>query len=256
MSSKRLESTFGIAGILLLAMVCGACTRERPDRAQTGQADQPTADRSREAAGRDKALVRFVNANRTLSAADLWFGDQNAFSNVSYKAATAYQELPGERRTFMLRHAGQAAAEPLASNSEGLGDGDRHTVIAFQRNDGSAGLMAVNDGESVPVAGRALLRIVHAAPNLDEIDVVAAGKPNEKWFDGVNFSTATNYRDVDPVTVALDVRRENQQQAALHIPNVNLTAGRRYTIVLTGERGQAQFDSILLEDETPPSAPR
>ena len=233
-----LTAAFAIAG-------CGTARQTDEASKSTAGGAASTAPSSESAAKRDKALVRFINADPMLASADLWFGDQAAFSGVAYKTVTPYQELPGERRTFSLRASGKT--DSMASNSEGLGDGDRHTLVAVRKEDGSVALLALNDNLVQPDAGRARIRIVHAAPGVGEIRVGVPGR-DEAIFDGVDYNSGSDYKTVDPAA-AIEIGRENERGRAMRIANANIEAGKTYTFVITGGKRRGQLDHIRIEDQ-------
>lgn len=152
---------------------------------------------------------------------------------MDYKSVTPYREVDGERYTFRLRPAGVAQGTPLATNSEGLDDGDYYTVFAVPDERGRATLRVVEDDFSQPSQGNARVRVVHAAGDLSELDVYATGKKDE-LFDGVDFQSVTNYDEVEPWSGTLEIRAEDQTAGLLTVPNVAFAAGKVYTVVIAG----------------------
>jgi hypothetical protein len=106
--------------MLGLAMLIG-CSREaqqnQPVKTSTDQGSS-AAPPAKQSAERDKALVRVVHAMPTGPSIDVFADESLAFSNVSYKTVTPYQELPDDRLAFRVRPAGSVGTEPLAENSE------------------------------------------------------------------------------------------------------------------------------------------
>lgn len=246
---------WALGALVMGAMVLGGCgsknkTTEQPTTTATSAGDTSAAPSGKDAAKRDKALVRFVNAVPGGPVYDLWFGDKKFFSSVQYKSITPYDELPGERAEFRLRAAGEDTAEPLDKNSEGLSDGKRYTIVAMPKNGGGVTLKANNDDLSAPPAGKAKVRVVHAAPGIGEVDVMPAGN-NDAMFGGVNVDTTSSYKNVDPFGGTLEVRRN--KRVAFTISNVKMDAGKIYTIVVLGG-GQNKVDALVVEDQLARSA--
>jgi hypothetical protein len=230
--------------ITLAATGCGRET-ERATRTATEEGQISTAPAGTRVGERDRALVRFVNADPGQQSLDLWFGEHQAFSSVAYKTVTPYAEIPSERREFRMRPAGQST--DLATNSEGLSAGMRYTLVAMRSEDGSSRLIAVTDDLTPPEEGRAKVRVINAAPAAGALDVVAANRPEDEIFDSVNFSTATSWEEIEPAAGALTIRRGDQERAAAGMRVANLQPGRLYTIVVTGQRGA--LDTIRIEDQ-------
>jgi hypothetical protein len=237
------QSSIGLVALASLFVV--GCQRTE----QAVQKERTESAASRQAERRDNALVRFVHAAPGTASVDVFFGEQPAFSSVGFKSATQYQELPGERREFRL----QAGGQTVATNSEGLDDGDHYTLVALHRDDGTAVLRAFEDDLDAPSAGKAKVRIIHAASGIEEVDLVPTGTNNE-LFEGVDPNSATQYIEVNPMAGTLEVRKENENRVLLRIPDVNLEAGKIYTIVVTGGRNKAPLEVVRLEDRAAPRA--
>jgi hypothetical protein len=215
---------------------------DQPTRTSTSEGQRSTGAAGTTAAKQDRALVRFVNADSNHPTADLWFGDMKAFSGVAYKAVTPYTELPADRSTFKLRVAGQNA--DLSTNNEGLFAGRHYTLIAIHNKDGSTTLRAVSDDLDSPSAGKAKIRMINAAPNTGELDLVQARDRKTEVFDGVNFDSPTSFKEVDPGN--LEVRRDDAKAPALRLPPVVVHPDKFYTVIVTGDQ---LVEEIRIEDQ-------
>lgn len=213
----------GYAFVIPALIITSACSRTRTDESRGRTAPQETIQKT--------AFVRFIDAHT--GGANLYFGDLQAFSGNGTSKVTEYKQLPAERRQFELRAANQASGEALATNSEGLDAGKHYTVIAFDDKDGKANLRVVNDDESAPDAGKAKVRIIHAAPGMDAVNLYAAGKKDEIASE-TRFTTASTWQEVDPVSGPLTIRTSDKKSGAVKIPDVTLQAGKLYTFVVEG----------------------
>lgn len=240
----RLFTVVASAALVALA----GCSSSRTDTAttsKTGDGQASTAPSGREASGRDRALVRFVNADAGKQSLDLWFGDERAFTSVAYRSVTPYHELPTERRMFSVRTSGQM--QELDTNSEGLVNGRRYTVIAIMKSDGGTTLRVAEDDLSAPATGRAKIRVVNAAPDAGELSLLPADRPKDAIFDDIDFKDATAFKEINPVTTGLVLRREDQKQPALQMNNLGLQPDRFYTIIISGAKGS--LEPIRIEDQ-------
>ncbi len=266
--------TMGFAALsacMAFTIGCGNKTQQATTTNTEGTSSQ--APSGRQAENEKMALVRFVNAVPG-RAVDLWFGDEKAFTDVSYKTVTPYKELPNERHDFKLTRTGQANPDATnVKNSEGLNAGDHYTIVATLDKNGKEKLDVITDRLSEPASGKAKVRVINASA--DEVDIYApaamtsrtsgsaeraknppanstARKEEEKWFGGVNQVSSTNYKEVDPMNGTLHVRPSNANsqrvRGGVNVP-VDLNAGKLYTLVVTGgERGHA-LDVIRVEDQ-------
>lgn len=237
---------------ILLAMVaagCGGTRTEEPTTTKSGGAAS-SAPSGEAAARRDKALTRFVHAHPGAPVMDLYFGEVKMNPGVRYKGVTPYQEVPGERAEFRLRATNETQGPPLATNSEALSDGQHYTIVTLPLDNGGPTLRAIRDDLAAPDAGKAKVRVIHAAANVGEVDVFTAGRKLE-LFDGVDYNEATGYKQVDPLQGTLEVRKEdaaNQGGVVLRVPNVNLQAGGLYTLIVARAKPDGPLEAFQIED--------
>jgi hypothetical protein len=233
--------------MLGLAMLIG-CSREaqqnQPVKTSTDQGSS-AAPPAKQSAERDKALVRVVHAMPTGPSIDVFADESLAFSNVSYKTVTQYQELPDDRLAFRVRPAGSAGTEPLAENSEMLMGGRHYTVIAMVDDKGKATVRVLRDDLTPLSQDRARVRVINASPDAGEVDVVAKGR-DKTIFDGVNFAFEAGYKEVEPMTGALEIRREGKKEVLTTISNQKWEPGKTYTIILAG---RGKLEAIAIEDQ-------
>lgn len=241
----------GAVAALTLTTTTAACERQSTEHAPITTATpdgQSTAPPAVVAERADHALVRFVHAVPASAALDLYAGDTRAFEGVGYRAVTPYREVDGQRLTFRLRPAGLDKATPLASNSEGLDDGDYYTVFAVPDDNDTAELHIVEDDFSPASSGKARVRVVNAVRGLGELDVYEAGTADE-LFDGVDFRSVTDYHEIEPWRGTLEIRAEDGTTPLVTISNATFEAGKVYTIVASGRiRGTPKLEAFVIED--------
>ncbi len=229
--------------LALTVLIC-SCSRapEPPTAVQTTAEGQTTASA---AASRERALVRFVNADPHQIALDLWFEKERVFSSVAFRDVTPYREVPASRQMFSIRTSGQM--QELATNSEGLTDGRRYTFVAIMKPDGGTTLRATEDDLSANASGRPKLRLIHAAPNAGELTLTPTNRVKDPVFDGIHFQTATSFKELGPSLTAFLLYRDGRKdEPALDLSKLNLQPDRFYTFVITGAQGS--LESIRIED--------
>jgi hypothetical protein len=248
----RFPLALSLAAMATIAVACDRTeSTSNAPVTTTSPAGTSTAPSAASARHRDEALVRVVNAAPSGSHFDLFAGDLLLFDGLSFKAVTPYRAVDGQRYAFALRPAGMTQAKPLASNTEGLQDGEFYTAIAMP-GDGQPRLRVVNDRHVQPAAGRALVRVIHAGADAGRIHVRAAGA-TDKLFDGVDYQAVTDYRDATPVSGAIEIVGDGQAAPVLVSFNTRIDAGRIYTIVIVGggPSGSA-LEAFLIEDALSP----
>lgn len=81
-------------------------------------------------------------------------------------------------------------------------------------------------------AGRLYLRFANLVPNSPEMDLVLSD--GTKLFEEVAYGTATNYVAVPANTYIFYLQQSNTNRSLLYVPNIQLQAGRFYTIYAVG----------------------
>ncbi|MEP7344028.1 MAG: DUF4397 domain-containing protein [Gemmatimonadaceae bacterium] len=196
----------------------------------------PSAD---SADARGHSLVRIVNAVNGGKDALVQLDSVTIFEGVKAASVTDYREIPNNLAKFTVREPGSSDGMMVAQNDQILMDGNRYTVFLVAEDVSKNTLRIVKD-EVIPDSGKARIRVVHAAPGAPELDIAIAGS-KDKLFDGVNFKSEAGYKDVDPATVTLEVRAENEPKVLLRIPKVELKRGTATTIVITGANKLSSF---------------
>ncbi|HLN00391.1 MAG TPA: DUF4397 domain-containing protein [Bryobacteraceae bacterium] len=247
-----MEPTHGITATCLLSLAflggCGSVKPTSQDTETNAGGQTSVAPAGKAVAKQNKALVRFLNAAPGTTRYDLWFEDSKTYTSVKYQRLTPYDELPATRGEFRLRASGWDDTEPVATQTGRLDSGERYTVVALRDAEGNMALELLADNLTPPSEGKAKVRVINAAPNFGEADVIRQND-NKLLFKGVNVDTATHYEDVDASTTTLEVREKGRQRPALLISNVNLEAGKMYTIVMAGGTAHTPLQAIPIEDE-------
>jgi hypothetical protein len=237
-----MKTKLPVSLVLSVVVVVGGCSRGGldADAERGGQAVRTKA------AARERALVRFVNADPTQVGLEFWLEKERVFSSVAFRNVTTYQELPASRQMFSIRTPGQM--QELATNSEGLTDGRRYTFVAVRKADGGTSLRVTEDDLSAPATGRAKVRLFHAAPGAGELRLMPAqGSKPKAVFEDVDFETATGFKEIGPSITGFVLYREDQKEPALQLSKLNLQAERFYTLIITGAKGTLE-EPIRIED--------
>ncbi len=232
-----------LAGLVAGLMACEART-DRPVTTTTAKGTSTTPS-GEVAEDRGRALVRYVNAVPGHPGAVLRTGEEAPFQPVSYKSVTPYVELRENVARFELV---DPAGKVLASNNEALLDGERYTIVALPEDDDPAAVtLRVLHDELQPDEGKARLRVINALTGVGEIDVHLDSR-KDALFDGVNPGMEAGFKDLDPVGGRLAITREDGGPPVVTLARKQFQAGRAYTVVVTGQAGQAEaitFDDVL-----------
>jgi hypothetical protein len=201
-----------------------------------GNTNTRTGDASREVTSpktTGTAFVRYVSAVDAHANSDLYFGDMKLFGSSDAEKGTDYKPVPAERHDFVLRAAGRPDGMEIEKNSEGLSDGKHYTVVAYEDKDAKPVLRVVNDDESAPDSGKAKVRMIHAAPGADPVNLYV-GHSTNKLAGESRFSTASTWQQVDPVKGPLEIRAGDKKTGPEVTVKHGLDAGNLYTFVVEG----------------------
>jgi len=170
---------------------------------------------------------------------------------VTFGSASPAVEVDADAANLTVTPA--EGGDALAKSDANLDDDARYTVVAVPKKEGEgAELRVFADGE--PKEGKALIRAIHAAPELGDPDVrVGERVVAEK----LAYGDATDYADVPPGTSDVSVTRAGGEGGPLATkPHVPLSAGTATTAVIVGSRGE-QTRIVTISDGTaaPKGAP-
>jgi len=228
------------AALLATLAACGGKT-DTPVVTTTaeGAATSPAGE---SAAKSGTSMVRLVNAIPGGATVNVTGDDKALFDNVGAKDITTYAQVKDNMVAFRLRGAGKDSV--LADNSESLLDGNRYTILALTDDKGNVKLKVMRD-EVVPDAGKARIRVINAVPGLDDIAVAWTGQ-KDALFGDVDYGAEAGYKDIDPVTSALEIRRTDKGPRLVSVKSQKFEAGKAYTIVLTGTK--TKVETIVFDD--------
>ena len=119
-------------------------------------------------ADRTKANVRFVNASTGYPSLDLVIDDSLRFGAVAYGQGPDYTEVDPQRTASRVSVAGSST--PLVALTPALAKQDRFTLVAYGRA-GALKTVLLDDNRGEPDAGKALVRVLNAAPDAGSLDV-------------------------------------------------------------------------------------
>lgn len=228
------QSLRAVCVVTAASLALGACNKDSQTKTQV-ETESPGTIASVSPSGdaadkRGEAMVRVVNAATDSKGLAIQSDDTHSLPAVDFGQTSAYQMIDHNWAKFQVRDNAQGAYSPLETNRELLTDGYRYSLIVMRDPDGKSFKTRVIRDDITTDSARARVRVIHAAPGIDEVNVVE--KSGEKIFDGVNFTSEAGYKAVMPFTGAIEFRTEDDKRVLLTMPKVDLQAGQSYTIVL------------------------
>ncbi len=236
-----------VAALVLSATACGKDAQtEDAVQTKTSAGDASTSISGDSADKRGQALVRIANAVPGMNGLVVRSDDAHALPSVDYKKVTDYTPIDKNWVTFEVAVQPAGTYTPVETNRELLTDGHRYTMLVMHDKDGAAYQTRIVRDDISTDQSKAHLRVIHAAPTVDEVNVVEKG--GDKLFDGINFTSEAGFKDIDPWSGTLEFRTEDGNKLLGTLASVNLKAGVSYTIVLATNK-QGKLDSFWFEDQ-------
>lgn len=205
--------------------------------------------------GGEDTRVRVVHASPDAPNVDVYVDDTKALTNVPYKAESGYLPLPAGAHNFKVYATGAnpASDDPVIDADATLGAGKDYTVVALgEVANITAGVF--EDNNAAPAAGKAHVRVIHAAPGAPSVDVAVAGGP--VLFSNLPFGEADGPSPVDAGTYDLEVRAAGTTNVALPISDVALQAGKVYTVLAVGLiDGEPALEALPIVNDPVAAAP-
>jgi len=229
------------------AAVMAACNRPGTETTED------TAARIAEEQG--QTLVRVIHAMPEVPRADVYIGQEKAFTGVEFGAVTPYKTVAGREFTIVLKPAGQEKGPVLLEAKQGVDPGGRYSILALRDRDGAAKLDIVSDDVEKPAAGKALVRVIHAAPEAGSVNVTSTSAKDDPAMDDIDYGSPARYEEVDPAgfTVGVEAKGQVKTNATAVISDVaeqaDLEAGKAYTFIVTpGEEAGQPVQVLKVED--------
>jgi hypothetical protein len=240
-----------------LVLIAGVAAVAGCNRASTRSAT--TEDRAARTAERnDQALVRVIHAIPQAPQSDVYTNETKAFSDVKFGTATGYQPMSQTEFKISLKPSGQPEGPVMLEAKEGIDAGRRYTILAMPGRDGAGKIDTMTDEADAPAAGKAMVRVIHVAPEAGSVDVYGAGK--DAVIDNVDYGSPARYQEVDAADVKVRVEakpsgaKTAKTTAAAFEETMPLEAGKAYTLVIAAsdEPGQTVH---LIKVEDPITGP-
>lgn len=190
--------------------------------------------------GPETAQLRVLHASPDAPNVDVYVDNKIVAANVAYPTVSGYLTLASGAHAFKVNAAGTETS--VINISVSLTPGDDYTAIA-------AGFVATiqplltTDQTTPPPAGQAALRVIHAAPDAGNVDVLVN---NKVVLSNVPFGAISSYLVIPAGTYDVKVNAAGTSTTAIEA-SVTATAGSIYSAVAIGSLKTAATHPIALE---------
>lgn len=198
------------------------------------------------------AQVRVVHGSPDAPAVDVLVDGAVVLNNVAYQDASGYLDVPSGTRNIKVNVAGTATTVINANTA--VNENVNYTIIATNLLASIEPLVLVDDLTD-PAGGDIKLRLVHAAPNVGQVDIyitapgadLAAATPT---LTAVSFKTASAYLEVPAGDYQVRITPTGTKTVAIDTGTLTLAAGQvRTGIAVEAPGGGTPLTALLLPDK-------
>ena len=200
------------------------------------------------------AKMRFVHAVPGAGAATVTVtsdGSKKVTSATTFGNSSTPLEIPSGSSTFELKAA--SGGPDLAKLTESVANGRMYTLVAIPKPDEDGVVLKLYEDKKAR-SGKALFRMIHAAPELGSPDVKVG---SEVVAEKLAYTESTDWTSVQPGAQDVSVWKPGGKGDALAVAkDVPLTAGTSTTAVVVGSHGEATKIMYVSDTAAPAGAPQ
>lgn len=178
----------------------------------------------------EKSFVRLFHASPDSPAVDVYFNERIVARNLAYRQFTPYITVAPGLYNVRVFSTG-TTTNPIISTNQNFRLNAIETIAATGKLE-DIELIPYEEPKLQKAPGKTYVRFIHLSPNTPSVDIKL---PNGTvLFKDIIFEEATNYIPLNPGTYTLQASPTGTSNVALNVPNVNLRAGRYYTVYAIG----------------------
>ena len=193
--------------------------------ANVSAASATTPDAAPAAAG----WARFGHFAPSAEPVDVWVDGAPFAATISFKNVSSYIPLSAGPHRFQLRSSSQPNGPALIDVAAGVPAGGSVTVSAVTTRDGIAS-QVYDDALMSPPAGEALVRFIHAAPDVQAVDVRVISGPT--LAAAVPYPAATSYQAIAGGQYDVQVLAAGTTTVLLQVRGWAIEPGAQSSIVI------------------------
>jgi hypothetical protein len=212
-----MKKTIGkLLGLLAVSAVFVACDKDDDDN---------TA----------KSQVMVVHASPNAPNVDVRINNNIALTNVAYPTNSSYTQVNSGSTNIKVSPTGTTTY--VIDATVNLEANKNYSVFAI---DSVSKIKAavVTDDLTAPAAGKAHVRFFHFSANAPAVDIAVTGGSvlfgNRSFNDQATNTALSNFTAVNAGAYNLEVRAAGTNTVVLSLPNINLAAGKIYTVFAKG----------------------
>ena len=186
------------------------------------------------------SCLRVIHASPDAGPVDVYIGESPIAEGLEFGAASAFTAAPDGEQQLRVVPAGAPVDQAVLDMTQGLTSGSAAEIIVNGLANDLQATIAGVDLRALP-QNQARVRVVHASPDLEGIDIAVAAGPTP--FQGIEFRGQSGYVVFDAGSYSLQLRETGNNTLLLEALDVPIESGMVYDIVALGlsENGTLQM---------------
>lgn len=185
--------------------------------------------------------LRVFHSSSDLPRIDIMINGKKMIKNLSFKQCSPY--LSFGQGQYRLDIAPAETEQPIFSTLVPI-MGNHAYTFAVTGSETKVQTVPILDSTPLP-SGKAKLRFIHLSPDTPAVDVFL--KDGESLFEKVSFQEATDYVQVSPGVVNIEVYLTGLKNSILSIPETEIMENKLYIIALIGHQKKSpNLEAIFL----------
>lgn len=189
--------------------------------------------------------IRLIHAVPNAPNVDIYANDVIIAKDLSYGSLTDYFAVPAGMYKITLFATGTLDDPILANMLEVIPDSE--LTIAAVGTLNSMEFLGITDTSESGEPDKAMIRFLHLSPDAPAVDITLPD--GTVLFSDIFFKEITPYLTVPSMNYTLQVRVTDTPTVALTVPDINLEAGKAYTIYAIGLVNETpELEALLVPD--------
>ncbi len=193
------------------------------------------------------SCLRVIHAAPDAGPVDIYIGEAPIAEGLDFGSASTFAAAPNGEQQLRVVPAGAPVDQAVIDMTQGLTAGSAAQIVVSGLADDVQATIAGVDLRALP-ENQARVRVVHASPDLDAIDVAVAGGSTP--FEGIGFRSQSGYVVFDAGTYGFQLRESGTETLLLEALDVPIEAGMAYDIVAIGQSEDGTLQMMILNAPT------
>jgi len=189
------------------------------------------------------SCLRVIHAAPDTGPVDVYIGEAPVAQGLEFGSASTFTAAPNGEQQLRVVPAGAPVDQAVIDMTQGLTAGSAAQIVVSGLGDDLQATIAGVDLRALP-QNQARVRVVHASPDLDAIDVAVAGGPTP--FEGIGYRSQSGYVVFDAGTYGFQLRENGSETLLLEALDVPIEPGMVYDIVVIGQSENGTLQMMIL----------